>query len=606
MKKQIKKLVALSLATVMALAATGCGGKKGSADAGDRTIIFFAASHVTADLRDSYLELVKTYNDGQGKEDGIYVEMMDSAGALAGLESMLQQNYMYDVIQLTDREFKPLVVTGTEYFVPLDDYLTEDVKKAMEWDDIPDSLVNRFRMNQTTDENKIYQAGEGASLLALPIGSDPNVFFYNKAILEDCGFNFVSVQESKLDAYNKENNAKLQPHGYAEYKEAPFADAVSCENEAGQTVYKVFNDAIAMNWEEQRLVARAVQQQYGYDYGFLSELWFNMGFSIGADCIGWNESISEYEFTLMEKKPNYLALEDITVNGKDYKKGEVLRYEEKNLLNNDAGQKSALSGKVYELPSNYDMILEFTRLGVPADKEADNGIYGYGVAPDTVENRQERFVSGTECPLYLEYFSKNLEFKKFFGDNLGMAVPTQYREYAGGSTYTNGGEEYLKVIGETYDGVVYTGELHYEGDTAIVGRATTANLGNGLLVPKNTENKNYDEAFKFASWVASLEGQKILAKNNAIVPNQTTYGLGEYAESEDRATPNMWAGAYVAQEAEIGDYTYFTSITWITEWSQAFNQDVREGKMTLTEFIAAKKELADHALKGMNIRMNGR
>ena len=119
-------------------------------------------------------------------------------------------------------------------------------------------------------------------------------------------------------------------------------------------------------------------------------------------------------------------------------------------------------------------------------------------------------------------------------------------------------------------------------------------------------NKNYDEAFKFASWVASLEGQKILAKNNAIVPNQTTYGLGEYAESEERAIPNMWAGAYLAQEAEIGDYTYFTSNTWITEWSQAFNQDVREGKMTLSEFIAAKKELADHALKGMNIRMNGR
>ena len=68
----------------------------------------------------------------------------------------------------------------------------------------------------------------------------------------------------------------------------------------------------------------------------------------------------------------------------------------------------------------------------------------------------------------------------------------------------------------------------------------------------------------------------------------------------------MWAGAYVAQKADIGDYTYFTSLTWITEWSQTFNSDVREGKMTLTEFMNSKKEVADTALKGMTIRINGR
>jgi hypothetical protein len=68
----------------------------------------------------------------------------------------------------------------------------------------------------------------------------------------------------------------------------------------------------------------------------------------------------------------------------------------------------------------------------------------------------------------------------------------------------------------------------------------------------------------------------------------------------------MWAGAYMAQEADIGDYTYFTSLTWITEWSMAFNSDVREGRMTLTDFLAQKQEVADTGLRGMRLRIQGR
>ena len=187
-----------------------------------------------------------------------------------------------------------------------------------------------------------------------------------------------------------------------------------------------------------------------------------------------------------------------------------------------------------------------------------------------------------------------------------MPTPTQYREYVGGSTYTNGGTEYLKVIVETYDGAVYTGDLHYEGNTPIVGECTTASEASGFFVPANTKNKNYEAAFKFISWAAGPEGQAILSKGNTMVPNQTSFGLGEYNTAEERAIANMQAGAYVAQKADIGDYTYFTSLTWITEWSQTFNSDVREGKMTLTDFMNAKKAVADTALKGMNIRILGR
>lgn len=609
MKTMFKRVAALSLAVVMMAACfAGCGGgqEETPEQADGRTVIYYAASYVTAQVQNAYKEMVETYNNGQGVTDGVFVQMRENAGAISGLDSALRSNYQYDVLELHDDEYKTLAMQGGNYFVELDQYLTEDVKAAMQFNQIPNALVNRFRMNTTPAEGGKYLAGEGASLLAIPNGSDPQVLYYNKSILENCGINMISVPETELEAYNAANSATLQPHGYAEYKDAPYADAISSKNEAGEFVYKVFNECIGMNWEEQRCLSRAFQKQYGYEYGFMSEWWFYMGFSVGGDCVGWDEASGQYKLTLTDKQPGYLALEDITVDGVSYAKGDVLTYESKLFLNNNADQLSALEGKVYALPSQYDAILEFTRLGVPADKQADVGINGYGVAPATTANRTARFTSGTDCPFLIEYFSQAQSFQGILGDAMGMAVPAQYREYVGGSVYEKDGKEFLKVIGETYDGEVYTGELHAENGTPIVGEAATASEGSGFFLPANTKGKNYDAAMKFVTWAAGPEGQKILAKGNKMVPNQTAYGLGEYADSAERLIPGMWAGAYMAQEADIGDYTYFTSLTWITEWSMAFNSDVREGKMTLTDFYAQKQGAADTGLKGMRLRILGR
>ena len=607
-KSRFVKVLALMLVLTMLAGFAGCtgGGEEAPSEAGGRTVIYYAASYVTAQVQDAYKEMVKTYNETQGVIDGIYVQMRDNPGAIAGLESALRNNYQYDVVQLNDDEYKHLVQQNGKFFVTLDDYLTDEAKTAMDWSGIPQSLIDRFRMNTTPSEGGKFLADTGASLLALPNGSNAQVLFYNKQILNKASINIISVPESELEAYNTANGTSLAPHGYAEYKDAPFTDAKSSRNEKGEFIYKVFNECIPMNWDEQRLLARAFQQQYNYEYGHMSEWWFYMGFSVGGDCIGWDEATGNYKLTLGDKQPGYLALEDITVNGSSYAKGEVLHYEDKTYLNTHADALNALSGKVYPLPSMYDTVLEFTRLGVPADKQAESGLYGYGVAPSTTENRSQRFTSGTDCPFLIEEFRQTQSFHNVLGDALGMALPPQYREYTGGSTYTHNGKEYLKVIGESYDGEVYTGQLHTENGTPIVGECTTASEAAGLFLPANTKNKNYDEAFKFASWVAGPEGQKILAKGNMLIPNHTAYGLNEYAGSPDRLIPNMWAGAFVAQKADIGDYTYFTSLTWITEWSVTFNSDVRQGEMTLSDFLAQKQNAADTGLKGMRLRIKGR
>ena len=229
-KNPFVKGLALLLVLVMTVGLVGCGGNSGDhgsetpdapADGNERTVIYYQAAYVTAQVQAAYKEMVETYNNGQGVTDGVYVQMRENSGAIAGLDSALRNNYQYDVLELRDNEFKTLAIQGGNYFVELDQYLTDDAKAAMQWDQIPTPLVNRFRMNTTPSEGGKFLAGEGASLLALPIGNDPQILFYNKTILENCGINIISVPEAELDAYNAANNASLMPHGYAEYKEAP-------------------------------------------------------------------------------------------------------------------------------------------------------------------------------------------------------------------------------------------------------------------------------------------------------------------------------------------------------------------------------------------------
>lgn len=86
--------------------------------------------------------------------------------------------------------------------------------------------------------------------------------------------------------------ANVQPHGYAEYKESPFDGAVSSTNLAGETVYKVFNNRIPMNWEEFRYLSKCFTKTYRTDspttYGAATHHWFSFGWSVGGDCIGYD------------------------------------------------------------------------------------------------------------------------------------------------------------------------------------------------------------------------------------------------------------------------------------------------------------------------------
>jgi ABC-type glycerol-3-phosphate transport system substrate-binding protein len=611
-KGKFKHLAAFGVLAVLAgsaVAATGCGPKKPEG-AGNRTVVMYQAAFDDTDTRAYYNELVNTYNSGQGVTDNVFVQMVTgSGGAISGLDNALMSGYPYDVVQIGDTQIKGLVSTGRQFFVELDQYLTADVKASMEYDQIPAGLKNRFCMNQTTENNK-YLAGEGTATLGLPMTNVPHVMWYNVAAMKTAGINVISVSETELET--SEQYAKVQPHGYAEYAEShkPFEGAKTSKNEAGQIVYKVFNDRIAMNWEETRCLSRAFMTQYDFEYGYISEWWYNYGWSVGGDCVGWDETAGAYKFTIGDDQDNYLVLADVTVNGRKYKAGDVLLYEDKAKVNSDATLKTTLQNSLHVLPSMRDATLEFNRLSIPTSKYADTGLNGYGVSAESLANRTSKFTSG-KCPFYNESYENANTFKASMPGGVDIAPLTQWREYQGGSTYQKNGasgfaNEYLKVIGKQYGETVYTGELDKDAVSGVpfVGRQSGYGEFSALIIPVNSDSSNYEAAWKFIRWAASEEGQRIFMKTGNV-PNQSALALSdEYALLGGER--NYRAAAVAAQGAEIGDWAYFNNGDWVDNWSGNFNQALRLGYSTPEKFMQNFAGIANGDIGKVSIVMNGR
>ena len=598
----MKKSAILALA-VSTLMTVGC---KGNPATKGKTVLHFIGVQDTF-TQTAMNELISLYNEGQGEKDKIYVNPTWSNGDYGQYPSTLARNSRYSVVTVEVGQFKQLAVN--DYFVQLDtdEYLTEENKQMMDYDNISDVLLNPFRFNgKNKNADGKYEAGKGQPLRGIPFGTSPFVLYYNSKIFKNAGINIISIPETELDEYNLRLGTNIKPHGYAEYKNKPFEGAISSTNLEGKTVYKVFNDDIAMNWEENRILSYSFQKQFGYEFGYMSEWWFNYGFSVGGDCIGWNDSKHNYEFTVTNKASNWLAIKDLTIGSNQYKKGQVLYHEDAVKVNSGSVSKDDL----YEMPSQYDAFLEANRLAVPKNKNIETGISGYGISPYTTTNRNARFLTGNDCPLLVESYSSANSFKSSLKNDFDIAISPQYREYENGSVHGNTNSidgQYLNVIGEEYNDVVYTGDLKVEKGTPIVGEVQNTGKSYALCIPKNSDKKKYNAAMKFISWVCSKEGQSKIASSNSFVPTNKSLALSkDYYGSSDRVVTNTYAASLASINQDIGDYNYFQTKTWIDSWASLLNVNVRNGSCTLAEFEAQKTEEANVALASMTLRVYGR
>lgn len=617
MRKKIALTVAALISATSALSLAACGPSNGhqigDKEKGDRTeITFLNAPNDTS--ADAWEELVKDYNDGQGIEDKVYVNY-NNKGSLSPSSSVFtrSQARAYNVVAISDNQdsFQKLAIERNSrsapngYFVDLTPYAEkdEDFKNST----IPEEVLNWWRMTRDPDAKqgsgqKKHIIGAGQKLIGVPYGTNAEFNWYNKAIFKAQNINVVSVPEEELDDYNTKNGASLKAHGYAEYKEAPVSGMKKSKNLAGQEVYKVFNDCIGMNWEEQRNVLKYFTPEYNdgkitgtkatTNYGFVSEKWFNYGWSVGGDVMGFNGT--DYDFTLVDKRPNYIVTKDNTVIGSStYNAGDIVRYEDRV---NGIEKATIKPTDIYAIESQYNAVKEYVSLQIATSikvDEVDGKTYmGYGVANvdttagDNMFNTQQiAMVRGVPDGF-------NAKMGQSRAADFDICVPETYREYEGGSVYYSGGtgfkNEYLKVIGETYDGSVYTGEIKEVNGTKIIGNTTSASISQGLVISACSDPEKYQASWDFISWVAT-DGQKYIAKTQTVAPvAEKTLFSDDYIGNEAITRgKNFYAIAKTSLSAGRGDWGYFENGSWVNNWSSDFNQRVRKGTMTLSAFETA-------------------
>ena len=615
--KKIKILtsgIAAIMCGVSAFGFAGCGDKT-PAGAGDRVVVTAAISQCDADTVSAMQELVDTYNDGQGKEDNVFIDATYMNGDYI---QYIQDNRKgrYGIVLGRTGDFKNYARYGI--FEELDGYLTDDVKAELMCDDIPENILNMWKFNAQANSSGKYEVGRGQPQAALPFGNNPHVLFYNKAVFAKAKVNEISVSEAELE--NSVTYANVMPHGYAEYLNEPYEGAVKSANQAGQEVYKVFNNRIPMSWEETRHLGRELQTQANLTYGLASWWWFHYGWSVGGDCIGWDESAGQYKFTLANDAPNWLVTEDgvkLAGGEKTYKKGEVLIYEDAVRVNSDPAVKSQLESKLYQLPSQKDAIREFLCLtnasSTVIDTDEDGRRYtGYGIS-NPEENTGTYFNVGDMGFYVSAYYNVISQSKSNMGKDLEVAPLMQYREFEGGSVYyktasKDFADEELKIIGKEYDGKVYTGELKKTANgTPCVGEVAGTCTGVGICMLKGYEEGKKASAFKFMKYAAGPEGQKIISKTNYYTPNQISVGMSdEVCNGENKIIKNTWAVAFQSQGIDIGDYDYFCSSVWTNRWANDFNKKLRKGGQTFAEFLRDNEANANADLQTQIFRLHRR
>lgn len=607
--KKIVRITSLAAAAALMVSMTGCGSSSSAAKADDKggsgerkEITFLADANNTA--KDAFEEMVNAYNEGQGVTDGVYVNLKASSGISTSGQNYFNQSGKSapNVMMVSDQVFRNYAIQtsrntaeGMGFFANLSDYAAAD--SDFDTGVFPTSLVDNFRLTFSATDKNI--AGKGQDLLGVPFAADMQVNYFNKADFEAAGINVISCEEDALAS----KYPNLQPHGYAEYAEAPFDGAVSSTNLAGETVYKVFNNRIPMNWEESRYLYKCFTKEYNPDspttYGYVSEYWFNYAWSVGGDVVANNGTA--YDFTLTDTTPNYLATKDVTVNGTDYKAGELVKYADKSSA-------AGVDG-LYALPSTYDALSEFLKLSVKRSQSIDAGVSGYGVSQPNVNNIANGMMTGDTamCRSYFSYLNESFGQSSNASD-FDMFRSEQYREYEGGSTYQNGdgfSGEYLKVIGNTYDGEVYTGALKTENGTPIVGADTCASSSAcALVIPSNSDQDAWQASWDFISWAAT-EGQQYLAKSEIYIPAKSDVALGDAFTGDEAVSHgyDIWVAARNLQDFKVGDWGYFEDGSWVTSWSNAFNTQVRYGTMTVSDFAAQYAKPATNAANSMLVEI---
>ncbi len=210
------------------------------------------------------------------------------------------------------------------------------------------------------------------------------------------------------------------------------------------------------------------------------------------------------------------------------------------------------------MPSMLDAFTEFVRLSMPKNIDVDgNGHYGYAIAPS---------------PNTVNSFGKQ--------------------------AYFTSGKVSMMVDGR-WAVLNYRKNMKYDWDCAPLPKASngteaghSGSIGFGIW----SKSKIKDKAFKLIEYLAGPEGQTAQAETGYCIPNQMSISKTEVFLQSDKKPSNSEVFVKAAAYEEAGDWTYLPDSLWIDQWSTVLNNEVRNGKKTLTQFFSEVTDRTDSYL----------
>lgn len=481
-----------------------------------------------------------------------------------------------DVFYVGDNGYKSYAEAGL--LLDITDYMA--TSQVYNVDEMWDTVVTRYKY----DVNTKLSNTETGRYYGVPKDIGPTVIFYNETHFKEAGVTVLSVAAEDLEAFNNgaadaRGNTKAQLGITGTVKEKGFF------YDNGKMF---FNNQVPMSWEETNELAMILQTEQrktnNNAYGYFTEWWFNYGWSVGGDCIqyiptsdsGYNGGY--YDFTLMDDTKNYIVADDVTegvtVNGVKYNAGEIIEYKDKLGLTTTATagedynkeitaevRQLVEQGKLNELPSQREAFTEFVCLGSKEGQVVDQfggkTYTGYGITPSPASigsdaGKTVEFVNGNISMLVDGRWNVT-NFREMMTDEWDVAPLPMYKEYDAEGNIT-----------------VHGVEAGHSGSV-------------GLCINKNSQVPT--ASWKFIEYIGGIHGQTLQAEAGFAIPLQKELANSDVFLQPGQDPKNSIVFVRAAEIQQAGDWWYLSDKKWIDDWAGVLNGDVRNGKITMTEFF---------------------
>lgn len=582
-----KKIMVGALSLFIALSGAACGSSESSSE-----IKFWYFG--TDEEKLMYSSMVDEFNATKGKELGFIVE--DLPRPASDYETAIERSGLTrsgpDVFLVSDRKYKEWTALG--FLTNLDAYMeTEDALLSGMWQKTIDVL--RYSPTDKTSNND-------DSLWGLPVDTSPTAIFYNEDALKAAGVTVISVDEDRLDAWNK-NEVR---DGYGKYKsdygitadipakgfyrsEWPYQGPGSSWVRPQTGELLVFNNRIAMNWDELEDLAALTTKSYNgastTQYGYYSTYWFNYGWSVGGDCIEALGENTDWTFTLGDDSANYIVLSadgyEGRYSGKIYQQGETLELKDKFDLAPTDTLSADDNGGYYKNGDTSDT----AKISADVLAAVQNGTLGE--MPSTKEafsrwanlrlTREDGGIAVTPFTTSFPQPATDQAINYFIAGNLAMVLEeaSNLSEIAANANFSWNAAP-LPIY------KTYTDPSDPGCDTVEIRGKQAGHFGvYSLAIRERSVNKEH--AYEFIKWMAGEEGQSLRA-DSGYIPNQKA--LAQNSVSFLSKAQNISVFLESMDYLTTGDWAYLADRTWIDTWANDINGKLQQGKMTLNEYFA--------------------